>query len=229
MTTAPGGVPYSSYSVDKKKKPSPGGAAGEKPPVLPIPLIVEPQPREDPGIVTVLSGGEAAIGVGAGGLADPELAALQNLPVFAPILRGTLAGNILGRVRSETARGMDATGMLLLCRDMQEHIKLCGGIAADAQAALTDRIKEVDAVSARGFFALQAHAEEVRSLVQALGDVDAVARDIEIARQRATYAQQVLERLDAALVSVESEIITSGPTMVLIPEHSVGEEVPELS
>ena len=185
----------------------------------------------DRGIVTVISGGETSMGLsGSGGsIADPELAALSNLPVLAPILRGTLAGNILGRVRSESARGMDATAVLLLCRDLQEHLKLCGSTVADAQAVLTSRVSDTEAVSARGFYALQAHAEEVRALVQSLGDVDAVTRDIDVARQRASYAQIVLQRLDAALTSVESEILTSGPTMVLVPPgRAADEEIPQL-
>jgi hypothetical protein len=84
---------------------------------------------------------------------------------------------------------------------------------------------------------MAAHAEEVRSLVAGLGDVDPVARGIEVARQRAQYAQTVLQRLDFALTAVEAEIATSGPPtatmmtaapmLLAASERSAG-EVPEL-
>ncbi|XP_041354241.1 BLOC-1-related complex subunit 5-like [Gigantopelta aegis] len=74
---------------------------------------------------------------------DPELTKLNAIPVFLPILRGSL--NVPTSSRDlDMLDKMDYRQLLLLCLRYQEHLKQLSEAVAFDQNALCIRIKEID-------------------------------------------------------------------------------------
>ena len=73
---------------------------------------------------------------------DPELTKLNAIPVFLPILRGSL--NVPTSSRDlDMLDKMDYRQLLLLCLRYQEHLKQLSEAVAFDQNALCIRLKEV--------------------------------------------------------------------------------------
>ena len=73
---------------------------------------------------------------------DPELTRLGTIPVFYPIMRGSL--NVPTSARdSDLLDKLDHRNLLLLCLRYQEHLKQLAEAVAFDQNALCIRIKEV--------------------------------------------------------------------------------------
>ncbi|KAG8225797.1 hypothetical protein J437_LFUL005604 [Ladona fulva] len=74
---------------------------------------------------------------------DPDLVRLQSVPMFLPIMRGTL--NLPAARDPEVLERLDPSGLLALCHRYQQHIAICAQVVASEQNLLTARVKEVDA------------------------------------------------------------------------------------
>ncbi|XP_046384367.1 BLOC-1-related complex subunit 5 [Ischnura elegans] len=74
---------------------------------------------------------------------DPDLVRLQSVPMFLPIMRGTL--NLPAARDPEVLERLDPTGLLALCHRYQQHIAISAQVVASEQALLTVRVREVDA------------------------------------------------------------------------------------
>ena len=74
---------------------------------------------------------------------DPELTRLGTIPVFYPIMRGSL--NLPAGSRDpDILEKIDPKSLLMLCLRYQEHLKQLSESVAFDQNALCIRIKEVN-------------------------------------------------------------------------------------
>lgn len=73
---------------------------------------------------------------------DPELTRLGTIPVFYPIMRGSLNLPTSSR-EADILEKMDPKSLLQLCLRYQEHLKQLSESVAFDQNALCIRIKEV--------------------------------------------------------------------------------------
>ena len=70
---------------------------------------------------------------------DPDLLKLKNIPMFLPIMRGTL--NLPPRVRDpEVLERLDPLGLYNLCARYQHHLNISAQIIANEQNALCTNI-----------------------------------------------------------------------------------------
>ncbi|XP_076056849.1 BLOC-1 related complex subunit 5 [Oratosquilla oratoria] len=74
---------------------------------------------------------------------DPELARLQSIPTFLPIMRSALTAP--SARDPEILERLDTGGLLALARRYQHHLHLNAVVAAETQDRLTQRIRDVDA------------------------------------------------------------------------------------
>uniref|UniRef100_A0A1B6JUM5 BLOC-1-related complex subunit 5 n=1 Tax=Homalodisca liturata TaxID=320908 RepID=A0A1B6JUM5_9HEMI len=75
---------------------------------------------------------------------DVDILRLQSIPMFLPIMRGTLT---LPAARDpEVLERLDPGALYHLCLHYQNHLNHCAQLVADDQAIITHRIKEVSAI-----------------------------------------------------------------------------------
>ncbi|XP_049860935.1 BLOC-1-related complex subunit 5 [Schistocerca gregaria] len=74
---------------------------------------------------------------------DPDLIRLQMVPMFLPIMRGTL--NLPAARDPEVLERLDPSGPLALCQRYQHHLTLCSELVSSEQAAINLRMREIDA------------------------------------------------------------------------------------
>uniref|UniRef100_A0A1B6KNZ4 BLOC-1-related complex subunit 5 n=1 Tax=Graphocephala atropunctata TaxID=36148 RepID=A0A1B6KNZ4_9HEMI len=78
---------------------------------------------------------------------DVDILRLQSIPMFLPIMRGTLT---LPAARDpEVLERLDPGALYHLCLHYQDHLHQCAQLVADDQTVITMRIKEIDAEVAR--------------------------------------------------------------------------------
>lgn len=71
---------------------------------------------------------------------DPDLQKLKNIPMFLPIMRGTL--NLPPRVRDpEVLERLDPIGLFNLCARYQHHLNNCAQMIATEQNALVTNVE----------------------------------------------------------------------------------------
>ncbi|XP_069684909.1 BLOC-1-related complex subunit 5 [Periplaneta americana] len=73
---------------------------------------------------------------------DPDLIRLQSVPMFLPIMRGTL--NLPAVRDPEVLERLDPNGLLSLCLRYQQHIALCSELVASEQAQLGHKVRDID-------------------------------------------------------------------------------------
>ncbi|KAK3852616.1 hypothetical protein Pcinc_040801, partial [Petrolisthes cinctipes] len=78
---------------------------------------------------------------------DPELARLQSIPTFLPIMRGALTAP--SARDPEVLERLDCPALLHLTRRYQLHLNTAAATTTSAQDALTTKIREVDSTVAQ--------------------------------------------------------------------------------
>lgn len=73
---------------------------------------------------------------------DPDLLQLQSVPMFLPIMRGTL--NLPAVRDPEVLERLDPSGLLNLCLRYQQHIALCSEMVASVQMQLGHSVRDID-------------------------------------------------------------------------------------
>ncbi|XP_018318678.1 BLOC-1-related complex subunit 5 [Agrilus planipennis] len=73
---------------------------------------------------------------------DPEIMRLQNIPMFLPIMRGTL--HLPAARDPEIFERLDPTPFYKLCVKYETHLNSCANLVATEQNSLTQKIKEND-------------------------------------------------------------------------------------
>ncbi|XP_034247397.1 BLOC-1-related complex subunit 5 isoform X2 [Thrips palmi] len=73
---------------------------------------------------------------------DTDLVRLQNVPMFLPIMRGTL--NLPAARDPEVLERLDPSGTLNLCLRYQQHLALCANAVAADQNQIISKVREID-------------------------------------------------------------------------------------
>ncbi|KAK7080922.1 hypothetical protein SK128_000723 [Halocaridina rubra] len=135
-------LPYISYTVNRPIGDSPKhtsrGVRGLKgsggSPRKTRRLVHQQRPQE---VVVVREAAANATGL------DPELARLQSIPTFLPIMRGALTAP--SARDPEVLERLDAGAMTALCRRYQAHLHATAYITSHHQDNISSKIREVDA------------------------------------------------------------------------------------
>ncbi|XP_026681821.1 BLOC-1-related complex subunit 5 isoform X2 [Diaphorina citri] len=80
----------------------------------------------------------------AGPDSDPELQRLKNIPMFLPIMRGTV--NLPEARDPEVLERLDSAALYRLCVHYQEYLTSCATTVAKDQALIFDDMKRVDSL-----------------------------------------------------------------------------------
>ena len=173
--------------------------------------------EKEGGIITVANG--AKVGTASStGVLDPELVALHSLPVFLPFIRSSVADSVLlkkieespesGEVVVGTAgiKPIDPTSTLLICRDYQEHIKLCARKAVANQKAITQRFSRIMVFSESLRLSLVDHDQSAKTFVEKLPAVGKIANEVDNLTLKVSNAGHALRVLEDALTYCESMI-----------------------
>jgi len=73
---------------------------------------------------------------------DAHLQKLQNIPMFLPIMRGTL--NLPGMRDPEVLEKLDPQDFLAFCKRLQSYMGQCADHVATNQNQITSRVREVN-------------------------------------------------------------------------------------
>ncbi|XP_066947496.1 BLOC-1-related complex subunit 5 [Macrobrachium rosenbergii] len=134
-------LPYISYTVNRPIGDSPkhtsrgvrglrgGGGSPRK-----SRRRIQQRPQE---VVVVREAASNSTGV------DPELARLQSIPTFLPIMRGALTAP--SARDPEVLERLDAGAMTALCKRYQAHLHAMAYVTSHHQDNLSAKIREVDA------------------------------------------------------------------------------------
>lgn len=100
---------------------------------------------------------------------DPDLVRLQNVPMFLPIMRGTL--NLPAARDPEVLERLDPSGTLNLCLRYQQHLALCANsVAADQNQAIA-KMREIDFETQRLVTSLTERQKKFSKFVEKLQKV----------------------------------------------------------
>ncbi|RUS86092.1 hypothetical protein EGW08_006112 [Elysia chlorotica] len=130
-------IPYTQYSISKPiDSHSPRQSPRPQKPTRPV--IKQEKDGLPKHEIVVVADGQIPVKD-----PDPELTKLNAIPMFFPILRGSL--NIpVGSKETEVLDKLDHKQVLQLCLRYQDHLKQLSEAVAFDQNALCIRIKEVD-------------------------------------------------------------------------------------
>lgn len=181
---------------------------------------VTPDIDADGGIITVVNGtgkgGKSSSS--ATGILDPELVALHSLPVFVPLIRSSVADSALMKKIEESpesgeivtgnanVKPIDPTSTLLICRDYQEHIKLCAKKAVANQKVITQRFSRIMVFSESLRLSFADHEQSARTFVEKLPAVEKIANEVDNLTLKVSNAGHALRRLEDALTYCENLI-----------------------
>jgi len=139
-------IPYTQYSISKpidsrkdspRQSPMPKQQKAERKPTSskPAPDSTTAAPKHE---IVVVADGQVPVKD-----PDPELTKLNTIPMFYPILRGSVNTPTSGR-EWDMLDKLDHRQVLLLCMRYQEHLRQLAEAVAFDQNALCIRIKEID-------------------------------------------------------------------------------------
>lgn len=169
------------------------------------------------GIITVVNGNKG-VKSSSTGVLDPELVALQSLPVFVPLIRSSVADSALLRkieespnsgetiMRNAGVKPIDPTSTLLICRDYQEHIKLCAKKAVANQKIISQRLSRIMVFSENLRFSFNDHEQSAKTFVEKLPTVEKIANEVGNLTLKVSNAGHALRRLEDALTYCENLI-----------------------
>lgn len=76
---------------------------------------------------------------------DPELARLNEIPAFLPIMRASLTASGSSMVKDpDILERLDCRGILALCQRYENHLRFVSGIVSTDQAEICKKIRGVD-------------------------------------------------------------------------------------
>lgn len=123
---------------------------------------------------------------------DPELARLQSIPTFLPIMRGALTAP--SARDPEVLERLDMGAMIELCRRYQCHLHLAASTTTQTQDAIVTRIREVESGLSSAVSSLTERQKSFARYAERLGQVNEISHAL--ARCHASL-NLILESLDA--------------------------------
>lgn len=75
---------------------------------------------------------------------DPELARLQEIPSFLPIMRASLSGSGGGAKDPDILERLDYRGLLSLCQRSENYLRKCAVAVSTEQAEINRGVRQVD-------------------------------------------------------------------------------------
>ncbi|KAJ1527464.1 hypothetical protein ONE63_007439 [Megalurothrips usitatus] len=128
---------------------------------------------------------------------DPDLVRLQNVPMFLPIMRGTL--NLPAARDPEVLERLDPSGTLNLCLRYQQHLAICANsIAADQNQAIS-KIREIDFETQRLVSALTERQKKFSKFVERLQKVREISNQLNKCHILLNQTLENIETLNNAL------------------------------
>ncbi|XP_058796542.1 BLOC-1-related complex subunit 5 [Phymastichus coffea] len=126
---------------------------------------------------------------------DPDLIKLQNIPMFLPIMRGTL--NLPPRVRDpEVLERLDPLGLYNLCARYQHHLNNCAQIVANEQNVLCTNM---DTELNRMIIVATERQKKFAKFAEQLGKVHELSRQLNKCHMQLNQTLESLETLNNLL------------------------------
>lgn len=133
-----GKIRPSSVIVGRSHDGSSGTAAGSRGGVSGIGLRPRPSSTTAHNIVVVKSAAVKETGIEK----DDDIVRLQSVPMFLPVMRGTLS--LPANRDPEVLERLQPAHMVNMCSRLQAHFNTCATQVAQEQQQITNKIKEVD-------------------------------------------------------------------------------------
>lgn len=128
---------------------------------------------------------------------DPDLVRLQNVPMFLPIMRGTLS---LPAARDpEVLERLDPSGTLNLCLRYQQHLGLCANAVAADQNQIISKVREIDFETQRLVTSLTERQKKFSKFAERLQKVRDVSNQLNKCHILLNQTLENIETLNNAL------------------------------
>lgn len=129
---------------------------------------------------------------------DPYLLKLQNIPMFLPIMRGTI--NLPGMRDPEVLERLDPQDLLALCKRLQNYMALCSEHAASNQNQITNRIREVDFELCRLVTSLGERQKKFSKHIEKLSKINELSHQLNKCHVQLNRTLELMENLNNNLL-----------------------------
>ncbi|XP_063888762.1 BLOC-1-related complex subunit 5-like [Scylla paramamosain] len=128
---------------------------------------------------------------------DPELARLQSIPTFLPIMRGALTAP--SARDPEVLERLDTAALVELCRRYQCHLHLAAATTTQAQDALANKIRDVESSLSTAVTNLTDRQKSYAWYAEKLGHVSEVSHALSRCHASLNLILESLDALNTAL------------------------------
>uniref|UniRef100_A0A023F1D3 BLOC-1-related complex subunit 5 n=1 Tax=Triatoma infestans TaxID=30076 RepID=A0A023F1D3_TRIIF len=128
---------------------------------------------------------------------DPDILRLQKIPMFLPIMRGTL--NLPAPRDPEILERLDPNSLYKLCLRCEKYLNECANLVATDQNQLANQIKEIDAEVARIFNLIAQRQKNYAKHAENLSKVNDLTTQIAKCHLSLNKTLETIEKLNNAL------------------------------
>nr|CAD7433162.1 unnamed protein product [Timema monikensis] len=128
---------------------------------------------------------------------DPDLVKLQCVPMFLPIMRGTL--NLPAVRDPEVLERLDPSGFFSLCLRYQHHLALCGEMVGSEQIHLGNRVRDIDFDISRLMTVMTERQKKYAKYAEKLGKVHELSHQLNRCHMVLNQTLESMETLNNSL------------------------------
>nr|CAD7443616.1 unnamed protein product [Timema bartmani] len=128
---------------------------------------------------------------------DPDLVKLQCVPMFLPIMRGTL--NLPAVRDPEVLERLDPSGFFSLCLRYQHHLALCGEMVGSEQIHLGNRVRDMDFDISRLMTVMTERQKKYAKYAEKLGKVHELSHQLNRCHMVLNQTLESMETLNNSL------------------------------
>ncbi|KAJ8872616.1 hypothetical protein PR048_026222 [Dryococelus australis] len=128
---------------------------------------------------------------------DPDLLRLESVPMFLPIMRGTL--NLPAVRDPEVLERLDPSGLLGLCFHYQQHLAICGQVVGAEQSHLIGRVRDVDFEISRLMTTMTERQKKYAKYAEKLGKVHELSHQLNRCHMILNQTLESIETLNNSL------------------------------